>query len=320
MVNDAWYDRFLDALLAKHPKKVLLVEALVDLLHIEQEAVYRRLRKEVLFSIHELATIASAWNISLDAILNVRSRIIPFRLQPVNYINPSEQELMFLNHIIQSIKSLKNFPDTEFMNICNKLPRQLLAGFDHLNRFYLFKWKYQYDSEKKPVPFSQIIISEEMRRLTADYCRAIKTVTLTNFILDRMIFDHLTDEIGYFHSIQMITGEEKEFIKKDLYALLDYLSEVATDGCYPETQCKVNLYISQFSIDTNYSYTHTNQIDICFVHAFDKFEIYTDDAEMTKKFKSWMQIKKSASVQISEVDKKTRIEFFAKQRQIIDRL
>jgi len=53
---------------------------------------------------------------------------------------------------------------------------------------------------------------------------------------------------------------------------------------------------------------------------FDKFEIYSYDAEIVKKFMSWMQQKKKASIQISEVDKKNRIDFFAKQRQIIDRL
>jgi len=35
MVNEAWYDRFMEALSKKQPKKPLLVEALMDLLHIE---------------------------------------------------------------------------------------------------------------------------------------------------------------------------------------------------------------------------------------------------------------------------------------------
>lgn len=320
MVDESMYDRFMDTLFARYPRKTLLVAALIDLLHIEREAVYRRLRKDVTFSIFEIAKISSAWDISLDNIIKINSGKIPFQMQSINYIAPSEQELTFLRYVIQSIDSLKDSPDTEFMDICNKLPRQLLAGYGNLNRFHLFKWIYEYNNEKKDIPFSQIIISQEKKQLDADYYRAIKNVPQTSFIFDPLLFDNLANEIHYFHSIQMITNEEKERIKKDLYSLLDYLSEVAATACYPETKNRVNLYISRLNINTNYSYTYTNQINICFVHVFDKYEIYTFDPETVSNFITWMKLKKRSSIQISEVDKKSRIEFFTKQRQIIDTL
>ena len=320
MVNEAWYYRFLDALSEKQPKKTLLAEALMDLLQIERESAYRRLRKDVTFSIHEIVKISSAWNISLDTIIGISSGQVPFLMRQINYITPSEDELKILQYIIQSINALKDFPDTEFLDICNKLPRQLLAGFDYLNQFYLFKWNYEYGNNKEEIPFSQIILSKEKHELTADYHKAIKNVPQTNFIFDRLLFDNLVNEILYFHSIKMITDKEKKLIKKDLSALLDYLSEVAKNGCYPETQNKVNLYVSRLNINTNYSYTYTNQINICFVHVFDKFEIYTFDIDMVSNFKTWMQLKKRSSIQISEVDKKRRIEFFTKQRKIVNLL
>jgi len=320
MENEVWYDHFIKILFEKYPKRMELAQVLADLLHIENEAVYRRLRKEVSFSVHEVAKISLAWNISLDSIIGIGKEKIPFLMQPINYIIPSKQELKYLQCIIQSINSLKDFTDTEFMDVCNKLPRQFLAGYNYLNQFYLFKWLYEYGNEKQSVPFSKVVISEEQRRLTADYYKAIKNVPNTSFIFDHRLFDNLVCEILYFHSIQMITDSEKEFIKKDLNALLDYLLETATNGCYPETQNKVTLYISQFNINTNYSYTCTRQINVCFVHVFEKHEIYTYDVEIINKFKLWMQLKKNSSVQISEIDKRSRIEYFIKQRQIVDML
>ena len=321
MGNEVWYGRFMKIILARYPKKHQLAEALMDLLQIEHEAAYRRIRGDVTFSIHEIVKISSAWNISLDEITSISSGKIPFQMQPINYIAPSEQELKFLQNVIKSINYLKDFPDTEFMDICNKLPRQLLAGFSYLSQFYLFKWMYQYvNGTKSPVPFSQIVISEEKCRLTADYYQAIKNVPNTNFIFDRMIFNHLVHEIQYFHSIMMISNKEKEVIKKDLYGLLDYLLEVTINGCYPETQNKVNFYISELNVDTNYSYTFTNLANICFIHVFDKFEIYTYDAETVKNFRTYMQLKKRTSNYISGMDEKSKIEFFNKQRQIIDSL
>jgi hypothetical protein len=196
----------------------------------------------------------------------------------------------------------------------------LLAGYLSLNRFHLFKWQYRYGNEKKSVPFSQIVISDEQLRLTAEYNQAIKNVPHSIFILDRYLFDYLTNDVRYFHSIRMVTDHEKELIRKDLYDLLDYLEEVASISGYPETFQKVDLYISQLNIDTNYSYTFTNQANTCFIHVFDKFEIYTQNTEMTENFRTWMQLKKRTSIQISGVDEKYKIEFFGQQRQLVDEL
>jgi hypothetical protein len=320
MKNVVWYDCFLEALFERFPKKTLLVEALMDLLYIEREAVYRRLRNRVPFSIHEIVKISSTWNISLDAITGKSTGKISFLMQPIDYVDPSKQAMRFLHDIVQSINNLNNYHDTEFMDICNKLPRQLLAGYGFINQFHLFKSMYNYGNEKNPVPFGQVIISEEMRKLTADYYRAIKSIHNTNYIFDRMIFDHLVNDIRYFHSIKMITGEEKDLVKRDLIALLDYLLDVATHGCFPETNNKVNLFISDLNVDTNYRYIFTNQLSIFFVHVFDKFEIYTLNTEMVENFKVWLRLKKRSSIQISEVDNRSRIEYFAKQRQIVDML
>ena len=320
MENEIWYDHFIQRLYEKYPKKSQLTQALMELLFIEREATYRRLSKTVAFSIHEIVKIASTWNISIDEITGIHSGKISFQMQPMNYLDPSEDELKFLQEIIQGINYLKHFPDAEFMDICNKLPRQLLAGFESLNQFYLFKWRYQYGNDKEVLPFSQAIISEEKRQLTANYYQAVKQVPNSNFIWDRMIFNYLINDIRYFCSIYLISGEEKELIKKDLYAILDYLLEVANKGCYPETQNKVNIYISQLNVDTNYSYVFTPDANICFVHVFEKFEIHTFNPEMVTNFKTWMQLKKRTSVQISEVDEKSRVEFFAQQRQLVDGL
>ena len=312
-----WHDYFIEALYARYPKRPQLVEALMQLLVIEREAVYRRLRKDVMFSINEIEKISSAWGISLDEMTGSHSGKITFQMQPLDYLNPSAEEIKFLQHIIQSISEQKDYPDTEFMDICNKVPRQLHSGYKYLNLFYLFKWMYNYGNEIKTVPFSNIVLSEAKNKITNDYYKAIKNVPNSSFIFDRLLCEHLVAEIQYFNSIQLITDEEKEFIRQDMYDLLNYMAEIAVNGCYPETQNKVNFYISQLIVDTNYSYVSTSQAKICFIHVFDKYEIYTYNSEMLENFKTLMQLKKRASVQISGVDEQRMHEFFSNQRRMV---
>ena len=316
--NDAWYDYLLNVLAERKPKKARLVEDLMELLCIERESAYRRLRKDVSFSIEELVKIALAWNVSLDEIIGVHSGKIPFMMHLVNYFDPSEQEVQFLQQIAKSVDQIKKFPDMEFMNVCNKLPRSLYAGFAYLDQFHLFKWQYQYGEENNIVPFSKSVISERGLQLAADYCQAIKQMPNMSYIWDRMIFEYLINDIQYFHSIRLITDEEKALIKKDLRDLLDYMLLVASNGYFPETQNKVNLYISQLYINTNYSYVYTPNTKVCFVQAFDRYKIHSYNTEMMTRFRTWMQLKRKTSTQISEVDEKSRIGFFMKQQQLVD--
>jgi hypothetical protein len=296
------------------------MRTLMGLLELEREAIYRRLRKDVAFSIHEIVKIASAWNISLDKVVGINSGKIPFLMQRINYIDPSEQELKTLRQIIQKIKNMKNFPEAEYMFVLNKLPRQLLAGYKYLNQFYLFKWNYQYGENKEVIPFSQIMVSEEKVKLDAEYYNAVKQVPTSNFIWDRQLFDYLVDDVRYFCSIQLINNEEKQLIKNDLYNLLDYMLEVAGKGYYPETKQKVYMYVSQLNVDTNYSYIYTSEFHTCFIHAFEKHELHTYNSDMVENFRTWMQAKKRTSTQISEVDERSRVAFFAQQRQYVDEL
>lgn len=319
MVNKVWYDYFLKALYKKYPQKSKLTEALMDLLSIEREAVYRRLRNDVVFPVSEIVKIASAWHISLDNIMGINSNEISFKTQLWNFLNPSKEELDYMRYLNEDSEYVRNFPNMECMVISNKVPRMLISGFSYLSRFYLLKWMYQYTNEKT-LPFSQLAFQKKIAELSSSYYMVAKTLGNVSIILDNNILSDLVSDIHYFQSIDLITDEEKELIKKDIFALLDYVSKVAEKGRWPETGNKVNLYISHLSIDTNYSYYYSDNIKFFCIHAFTMNEIWTSDSVMVENFRNWMQSKKRGSMQISEADERSRIGFFKKRRQLIESL
>ena len=318
-MNETWYNVFIKKLSQKYPKKHQLAEALMELLSIERESAYRRLRGEIVFPANELVKIALAWRISLDEVIGVESQQVIFKTKLLNFANPSKEDLETMQRLIQRLDSLKDMPDIEHLEVCNEIPRSLSAGFSYLRRFQLLQWLYQHTNEEK-LPFSQIDFQPEVAKLSSEYYMYIKNVANTSYIWDYMIFDSTICSIRYFHSINLITDKEKELIKNDLYKLIDYGLEVAKNGCWQETGNKVNLYISYINIDTNYSYYYSETIKKCRIHAFMKSEISTDNPILVENFKNWMQLKKHSSVLISKTDEKTRTEFFQKQRQIVDNL
>jgi len=320
MSDETWYDIFLEKLYNKFPKRVDLAHALMDILFIEREAVYRRLRGDVAFTVSEVIKIASEWNISLDEIAHCATNNVSFTMKSINYVDPSKEEMIEIVKRIRRIEHFENSPDAECMEICNKLPRSLTAGFSSLYRFDIFRWAYQYGNMDERPLFSQITFSEQFFKELTHYSKVIKQVANMSYIWDYMLFDYFVRDIQYFHSILLINDEEKKQIKNDLLTLLDYLFEVANKGSFPETNKKVNIYISKINIDTNYSYFYSEELRMCRIYVFEKYDLFSYNTEMLNNFRNWMQLKKRTSIQISEVDEKSRIEFFMKQRQLIETL
>jgi len=320
MEENTWYDVFIESLHEKYPKSSQLTYELMHLLNIEREAAYRRLRKGVLFTSDEIAKIAAAWNISLDEIIGVNSGIVPFQMFPFNYLNPTPKEFGNLQKRVKMLDHLKTTPNSEYMEVCNRLPRPVSIGFQNLYRLEIFNWAYQYHNDDSHKIFSRVVFSDKMNEEFENYRKNIVHIKNTSFILDEMVFDYLVNHIQYYNSILVITDEEKEIIKKDLHSFLDYLKEIANKGHYPETQNKVDLYISQLSIDTNYSYYYSDKLKTCRIHAFGKFDITSFDTNMVANFREWMNLKKRSAIQISEVNEKRRIEYFARQRKIVEEL
>jgi hypothetical protein len=319
-MNNLWHDNFINRLYEKYPKRVHLVGALSNLLGVERKVIYRRLRNNVIFPADEIIKIASTWNISLDKIAGINTDKASFTTQLLNYFNPNEEEWINIRNLIECLNDYKNVASMEYMELSNKLPDALISGFPHLCKYQILKWMHQYTNKEKIVPYSNIVLPDKTVKLASDYHKGARNIANTCYIWDTMLFNYLVRDICYFYSIQLITDEEKRLIMNELYALCDYMLEVAQKGCWLETSNKVSLYISYTNINTNYSYYYSEKLKICLVHTFMKNEIYSFDSIMVEDFRNWMQLKKQAAIQISETNEKNRIEFFVQQRQLVGSL
>ncbi|MDR0863785.1 MAG: hypothetical protein LBO74_02480 [Candidatus Symbiothrix sp.] len=319
MEKDLWYDSFLEMLNEQFPKKSQLIEALMDLLLLEREAIYRRLRKDVLFTIYEVATIARAWNISLDNVINnIPGGDPAFRLKMLRCVNPTAKDLKMMKDFVDSLSSLKDDPNAEYIEVCNLLPRALMSPYTYLAKFYTFTWQYRYGGEKNTASFSNTIPSEKMREFEIAHFNAIINIPNVHSIWDAQIFQYLVNEINYFASIYLITPEEVNLIKQDIYAFLDYMENVLIQGHFPETNNKIHLYISRINIDTGYACYYSDKIKASKIRTFVMNVTVSKDVRLFNNLRTWLHLKKRAAIQISGTDEKRRIDFFRQQRQLVD--
>jgi hypothetical protein len=320
MKNNHVYDTLLDEIRKKIPQNSKLVNKLVDILYIEKEAIYRRLRREVPFTFQEIVTISKSLGISLDYILDIdtqKNRI--FQLKLIEYMNPQEIDYSMIQDYVNIIQSSKNENSTETGVVSNILPQTLYTGYKLISKFYIFKWHYHYNYS--PVkPFHETIVPERISNLLeANYIES-KNIRNTYYILDSQIIKNLINDIRYFNSIRLIKNDDIALIKEELIQFVNYLETIATSGYFQETKNKVQIYISSINIDTNYTFLDTQNYKLSMIWTF----ILTFNISMDKKtfntIKNWFwSIVRNSSI-ITVTGEKERILFFETQRKIIEEL
>ncbi|MCL1938649.1 MAG: hypothetical protein FWF52_09680 [Candidatus Azobacteroides sp.] len=320
MKNDYIYDALIAEMRKKNPKNSNLVNRLADILLLEKETIYRRLRNDVPFTFHEISTISRRMGISLDNIIGVDSqKNRPFQLKLTEYIDAEDIDFKMIEEILDLYRETKKETQAEMGCASNLIPQSLFSGFKHLTQFYLFKWQYHYNNERIK-SFQEIPVDKKISELFYAYFRESKNIHQTYYVLDYRIFKNLTNDIRYFRSIRLLTNEDIQIIKEDLLRLLDYIENLAFKGQFKETGNKVNFYISEVNIDTNYTYLEMKNVHVSMLTTFILTHTLSYDEKAFIAVKNWLRSIVRISTLISVTSEKQRILYFEEQRQIIQKI
>jgi hypothetical protein len=317
-MKKSWDDMFIDTLYEKYPRKADVVKNIQKVLLTGVEPIYRRLRKDIKFSAEELMEIASKLDVSLDEIIGKRHKEHIFKTTFIDYVNPSKEQLIYVKRMSDLLDFAKDKSGTEYIEISNELPRSIISFCPDLIKYRMLTLLYKYATGTGTLSFSNIQINKKLFEIISDIHEKIKNIKTTTYIWDNMLFTSIANNVHYFNSINLISNEEKQLIKNDALKLLDYLYEIAEKGTWIDTPNKVKLYISHTYIDSYYSYFCADQYKICRVHSFADSRLHTQDPIIIEKFEKFLALRKKGSMLISSSDEKNRMDFFTKQRKVIE--
>lgn len=299
----------------KVPEKQKLVNIVADILDIEKDAVYRRLRGSVLFSMKEVVIIASMFNISIDEIIT-QTAIDEIRVKmklPQDYEKrlkdpwQLEQEIRYLNELSKA-------PYSEIGAALSGIPITLYFNYPYLSKFYLMHYMYNQEST---VTFNKV--NSPLNTTTCQNLNKLyQNISYTYYIWDRKITRELIDDILYFRSIRFISQEDVEVLKNELHALFDNLEKLAESGCYPETGNKFELYILDSHIDITYAFLHSENLFVSLYISFILLSTFSEDKFTFKKVNEWVKHMKRGATLISASNEKERTIFFNEQHAIVN--
>jgi hypothetical protein len=315
--NDKIYEALLAQIRNRIPQNAKLVNTLVDILFIEKEAVYRRLRGEVPFTFHEIVTITKYMGISLDAIIGIESqasRLLQLKLP--NYLNPKKNDLTMMESFISMLERMTAYEDTEMAVLSNIIPQDIFPGFDVLTKYVVFKWQYHYNGNQ-PLPFREVVLPESVVDAFKAQYICSKRIKKSSYVFDNQLCRYVVDDVNYFRSIRMISEEEVEIIKEDIFRLLDYLEHIATFGTFEETGNKVSIYVTDVDITNSYSYIRGGNANLCMIKTFFLTSATSTDEVIYEKTRNWITATLKLSTLITVANERQRVLYFEKQREIV---
>ena len=116
----------IEALKEKLPPKTNLANLLMDTLYIGREAIYRRLRGEVPFTLEEAALISRKLGVSLDKIVGVSfSANAVFDLNVVDHDDPFNAYFTILSRYVKIFRAFQDDPTTALGTSSNTIPQTL---------------------------------------------------------------------------------------------------------------------------------------------------------------------------------------------------
>lgn len=316
MITNELNTGLVNAVREKLPSKENLANTLMDILYIGKEAIYRRLRGEVPFTLTEAAIISRKLGISLDKMIGVSFQDnAVFDMNIVDSSNPLDAYYSILEKSTNLLDSIKEDPGSELGTSSNIIPQTLSLKHSILSKFRLFKWMYQNENIKCK-HFESLMIPQKLTDKQKEFVDAALHIHSIDYIWDSMVFSHLVNDIQYFCDIHLLSDEDKNLLKEELFLLIDDLEELATRG-KNKMGNDVRIYISNINFEATYSYLEANLIKLSLIRVYSINSITTQDSEMFRGLKEWIQSLKKFSTLISESGEMQRIQFFKQQREII---
>lgn len=320
MQNQELYQKLIEEIMKHLPPKTTPAKALAEILNMQKEAVYRRLRLEVPFTFHEVARITGALGISLDHLVeSSEPDTCSMQLKVVEYANPLEVDYVVLEQFLGAIMQVKQDKDSHVCFSCSTLPMALYLNYEAITRFYLFKWVYMCGTSLETKRFDEIDISSRLRTLQTDVARESFGINESTFILDNMVLANLVNDIKFFASIGLLSPKDVAALKAEIALFIADLERYACKGHF-DTGKKFNLFISNINFETCYTYCESENYHVSIVQAFVLNGLGTKNQRTFNMVKHWMQSLKRVSVQISESGEQNRIRYFNTQKEILKEL
>jgi len=303
----------------KTPEKESTAGFLMNMLPLGKEAVYRRLRGDIQFTLDEAYVICKKLNISLDLLMGIKQdNTYAFHLGYILAEGPLEEYCKMLYGIRDSMKHVKNDPTVYLYRAHKTLPQEFLYNYEFLSKVYIYILYYQLysNSQSKTQRFSETSFPDDTFFAQKSSTSSVHEFNST-LILDKRIFIDYIEIVKYFEYMGMISQDEIEKIREEMHKLVNDMEKCAATGLSLKGK-KMNIYISHISFDCSYTRLESENFNVSSIGIYCVDYLSSQNQRINEGQKAWIKSLLRFSTLISVSGELQRNEFFQDQRVFID--
>lgn len=300
-------------------KKIAAI--LSEILAIQKEAIYRRLRNEVVFTFSEITQISYSLSISLDHIIGMDKDYYPYILRSVNNKEFRKDIHVVLNRYSDWAKSIIKEEENEISIVTLTIPIVFFFNYEYLLKWFLYNWDYRrYYQAGLLKKFEDFEFDPNILKLSKEVAALFKKIGHSCFILDKGFLKDFISDIKTLRVLKCVNEQDIEKMKNELLLFLDYLETIAISGYYPETGNKVSINISEIKPRSGFGYVRAGNYNVSFVQLFTFDAIISFSKKSFDDIYNWFKSYERTSTHISVSSEINRTTFFEEQRQILSDL
>jgi len=319
-MNDQLQQNLIATIREKVPKEKNLADYLSDKLSLGRESIYRRLRGDVYFTFDEIAILSQDLGFSVDNIIGAKKEENALfnihMLQSTNYLDIYKNKMQEYGRMF---REMGNRANAEARVSVNSLPYYFYICHKQLSRFRIYKWLHQNQKIGVNDKFADFELPEEILETHRMFNQDIRRIPSITIIMDNNIFWSAAKDIEYFHKRGLLSEDDLELLRGELFDIVDMLEEAATKGMSPDG-VKVSIYYSLVDLEASYLHFECDDWHFAQVRVYSISAIDSYDERLCAIQKNWIESLKKYSVLISGSGEIQRFEYMAKQRGYISKI
>ncbi len=305
----------------KTPPGENAVNILTDIIPLSKEAAYRRLRGDIPLSLEEAVRICQKFNISLDLLMNVQqANKYSFNLHALFETDGIENYYLMMKQSLDKLSETVKDPtiNAQYTFVRNIMPELFVFKYDSIIKIFLFRWLYQIIPGHFPQKMIDIKPPQKLIEVMRQFSVMSQRIS-ASLIIDSVAFTDFIRDITYWRELNMVSEEEISQLKKDVLAALKEMEMAASEGKF-KSGYPFTLYVSHILIDSSYTLFKIPDYEVCSVNIYGLNCLTCTNPKVLANQEVWMDYLIRNSTLVSKSGKLTRIEYFAKQREIIEAL
>lgn len=301
-------------------------QEVADLLHINPDAAYRRIRGTTALTLDEIVIISRFYHVSFDTSMTFQSKMVPFQFNAM--FKDKFHIIEYLTGIAGALQNMATKKSGHISMTAMDLPYFRQFGYKSLSRFKLFFWQrsvLNLESHRHKKFDSDEVIEdyEDIVDLINLYYHGVPSYE----IWAPETMESTIKQVQYYVDSGLFESERDfENICDDLEDLLDKLEREAETGKktilneHGSFTSSFKMYQSDIFISNNCVQASIGNEVYTYI-TFNSFNhLMTYAPEFSEECKKWMDQMRSKSILLSEVSEKFRYQFFLAQRKKIMQL